>query len=105
MALVSCPECNKEISNLAAACPHCGYPIEKSPTIPSPNKVTTVELTGKKWKRQQLTAALMIIFGVIFVMIAGSSGTRWLIIFSSLLIFFGFILFISSKISAWWHHG
>lgn len=27
MALVSCPECNKEISDKAQRCPHCGYPI------------------------------------------------------------------------------
>lgn len=26
MALISCPECSKEISDKAAACPHCGCP-------------------------------------------------------------------------------
>jgi len=26
MALVQCPECGKEISSLATACPHCGLP-------------------------------------------------------------------------------
>lgn len=25
MALIRCPECNKEISNKANACPHCGH--------------------------------------------------------------------------------
>lgn len=29
MALVSCPECKKEISDQAKTCPHCGFPIEK----------------------------------------------------------------------------
>ena len=29
MVLIICPECNKEISNKAESCPHCGYPIEK----------------------------------------------------------------------------
>ncbi len=28
MALINCPECNKEISDKANSCPHCGYPIE-----------------------------------------------------------------------------
>ncbi len=28
MALVACPECTKQISTLAAACPHCGYPMQ-----------------------------------------------------------------------------
>ena len=28
MALVTCPECNNEISSLAPLCVHCGYPIQ-----------------------------------------------------------------------------
>jgi hypothetical protein len=28
MALVNCPECNKQISDKANACPNCGYPIQ-----------------------------------------------------------------------------
>jgi hypothetical protein len=27
MALVACPECGREVSDQAPACPHCGYPI------------------------------------------------------------------------------
>jgi len=27
MALVACPECGREVSDQAMACPHCGYPI------------------------------------------------------------------------------
>ncbi|MCL5278984.1 MAG: zinc ribbon domain-containing protein [Planctomycetes bacterium] len=27
MALVPCPECGREVSDQALACPHCGYPI------------------------------------------------------------------------------
>lgn len=27
MALITCPECNGQVSDKAAACPHCGYPI------------------------------------------------------------------------------
>lgn len=30
MALIKCPECNKEISDKAEVCIHCGYPILKS---------------------------------------------------------------------------
>jgi hypothetical protein len=28
MSLIECPECNKEISDQAVMCPHCGYPIK-----------------------------------------------------------------------------
>jgi len=27
MALIHCPECNREISDRAAMCPNCGYPL------------------------------------------------------------------------------
>lgn len=33
MALINCPECNKEISDKANACPHCGLPLEKEKPI------------------------------------------------------------------------
>ena len=29
MALIKCPECNKEVSDKAEICVHCGYPISK----------------------------------------------------------------------------
>lgn len=29
MALILCPECNKEISSMAISCPNCGFPINK----------------------------------------------------------------------------
>jgi ribosomal protein L37E len=29
MALITCPECSKQISDIAEACLHCGYPIKK----------------------------------------------------------------------------
>jgi RNA polymerase subunit RPABC4/transcription elongation factor Spt4 len=30
MALVACPECNKEISSTAPSCPHCGATPRKT---------------------------------------------------------------------------
>lgn len=30
MALISCPECGKEISDKAISCPNCGYPINSA---------------------------------------------------------------------------
>jgi len=28
MALINCPECNKEVSDQSSKCPHCGYTIK-----------------------------------------------------------------------------
>lgn len=38
MALIACPECGKEISTEARACPACGYPLAErgDPATPSP---------------------------------------------------------------------
>lgn len=39
MALIKCPECGKDVSTAAAACPHCGFPIKKE----APKPVEKVE--------------------------------------------------------------
>lgn len=31
MALINCPECNKEISDQALSCPYCGFPMAPTP--------------------------------------------------------------------------
>jgi hypothetical protein len=39
MALINCPECAKQVSNAALACPNCGYPIAErlaGPAHPGP---------------------------------------------------------------------
>lgn len=33
MALINCPECNKEISDTCDKCPHCGYVLKKTSSI------------------------------------------------------------------------
>lgn len=33
MAMINCPECNKEISDQAISCPYCGYVLKKEPEI------------------------------------------------------------------------
>lgn len=47
MALILCPECNREISDKVASCPHCGYPFPSSSTstedTPIPVEVTSVK--------------------------------------------------------------
>lgn len=34
MALINCPECGKEVSDKAGACPNCGYPIQLTDSNP-----------------------------------------------------------------------
>src|SRR5437870_3115782 len=35
MPLITCPECAKDISDLAATCPHCGFPLAAKSPSPS----------------------------------------------------------------------
>lgn len=38
MALIKCPECGKEVSDLASTCPNCGFPLER--TVAKPESVS-----------------------------------------------------------------
>lgn len=48
MALMNCPECGKEISDQANACPNCGYPLH--PETSTAKTVTTIPKLSKKAK-------------------------------------------------------
>lgn len=43
MALISCPECGKQVSDRADSCPNCGYPISKLKTGGPEERAQTVE--------------------------------------------------------------
>lgn len=49
MALINCPECGKEISDKAPACPKCGCPIENIalPTYIKPEQAYPISCTRK----------------------------------------------------------
>lgn len=45
MALISCPECGKQISETTPSCPHCGYQLSVAVTkaMPQPTKIGDVK--------------------------------------------------------------
>ncbi|NUN94545.1 MAG: zinc-ribbon domain-containing protein [Candidatus Omnitrophica bacterium] len=99
MALVSCPECQREVSNVATACPHCGYPLDLKP------EVTPIELTGKKWKLFQAWGCGLICLALIVgipMAASGESAGEGLAILGTLL---GFLFFLVGRLGGWWHHG
>lgn len=67
MALITCPECGKEISDKVTACPHCGYPIVpeevQSTASNSPQKVelVSVKLDSSKAKKVLIGAVIVVI--------------------------------------------
>ena len=78
MALINCPECNKEISDKVKACPYCGYPFSEDSDIEKPSQVQQVEVTGVKLNKginkkvviiiaSVLVIALITIFGFTYI--------------------------------------
>ena len=68
MALINCPECNKEISDKVRSCPYCGYPFEENliqneETRPQQVELTGVRISGTRYKK----VALFSILGLILV--------------------------------------
>lgn len=51
MALIKCPDCQSEVSELAPACPKCGRP-NAAPL--KEERTQLIEATGKEWKAIQL---------------------------------------------------
>lgn len=64
MPLINCPECQKEISDQAPACPNCGYPLHR-PQVQAPVK------QEKDWSQELLW------FVVVFVVIGTLTVFLW----------------------------
>lgn len=67
MALIKCPECDKEISDKAENCPHCGYSFEKKL-----NNNTLNNFKGK-WNNKYLIIILIVIVGGYFLFFSNSN--------------------------------
>lgn len=48
MALITCPECGKEVSDTANNCPNCGYPIAQKEVTDNPVSSTIASNAPKK---------------------------------------------------------
>lgn len=63
MALITCPECGREISDKAVACPHCGFPIQEhlqaqeKPASPATYSIL-LSVTGGEEQKEELQRIL-----------------------------------------------
>ena len=102
MALVKCPECSRQVSDQATACPQCAYPIAGGATA---GRVQTIEATGKKWKGLQLISGIVLIISIIGIFSSSGTGSDssdssiW-----GLLLLASIIIWLYARFSAWWHH-
>lgn len=112
MALISCPECGKKVSDKAPACPSCGLPLAKGTTPASASTardsqetkgplrsapIQTIEATSKPFKLATLLGSLSIILGFIFVANESAAGG-----FVFLLI--GLAAVVYGRMGAWWYN-
>lgn len=56
MALINCPECNKEISDKVKSCPHCGYLL-----------IEDINIKNKSTERLGRMGVWLIILGIVAV--------------------------------------
>jgi hypothetical protein len=96
MPLSTCPECGKEISDRAAACPHCGNPF--GPAL--------IEATGKNWKTARVISWLVFLGGL-FMFLRFLQDGGWNNPLTGLgftLAFVGLVALLIAKFGAWWNH-
>lgn len=74
MALIKCPDCSKDVSDIAPSCPHCGRPIADSPgltlrtgeqSVPEKTKTGPRGQSPKEQKRRSgCLTILLVLFGL-----------------------------------------
>ena len=68
MALISCPECEKEISDKADACPHCGFPLSDGSATPvsaiTPESRQRIRLAGMISRVLQVLGGILLLASI-----------------------------------------
>jgi hypothetical protein len=105
MALIKCPECSKDVSDKAPACPNCGAPIAAA-TVDKKGgvDVTTIQETSKRLKTHLLLASLSLAVGIVWVIIAVSASVRTSLAFPTSLFVGGLVWYAITRFRIWWHH-
>jgi len=104
MALISCSECGKEVSDKAASCPNCGAPIATlQETIATGTQIKTIQETSKIFKLHAVISVFLIIIGTVWL-IGEIMSLEPIGAMPVLFIFVGLIWFTVNRIRIWWHH-
>lgn len=105
MALVTCIECGRTVSNLASACPNCGAPVQGRAAAAAVGQgVVTTEATSKRLKLHSLGAGILVIFGFAASIAAAYSGSKEPSLVGGLSILIGLPWFVITRFRIWWHH-
>ena len=107
MPLISCPECSRQVSDAAPACPACGVPIAAASDARAAGvPLTTIQETSKRLKLHILGSVALIVISITWLL--GSVNTddpnEAAGGVSILLLLIGLIWFIVTRFRIWWHH-
>lgn len=64
--LINCPECNREVSDKAITCPHCGYVLKVSSTPPPASPAPSLESKAQE-KVEPSGTVKLVTFGIMVV--------------------------------------
>ena len=103
MTLIKCPECGRALSDQAAACPQCAYPLNQTPHSRRPLYVT--EKTGKTWKQLRAFGWLLVSVGVLVLFASWAGDHSRGEAAASLASLAGAACLWGSRLGAWWFHG
>lgn len=70
MALISCPECGKQISETTPSCPHCGYQLSTQVSMQSPAASVPAPTEIGALKQRIAGGTLEILFGIVIVLVS-----------------------------------
>lgn len=106
MAMIECPECEKQVSEKAAQCPNCAFPIavNSNTATVNPSVTQTVELTGKKLKTQIVLSVLMVLSCLVIAIAGSSGGSSGATTIGGFGMAIGVTWFIVTRIRIWWNH-
>lgn len=105
MAIVNCSECQKEVSDKAGVCPHCGNPMQTTTTTININTPDTVKvepvLVSKEWKKVKMIGWFVSIGGLFLVgFLNGIGSNLWSL--GVIIVIVGLGTVIVGKIGAWY---
>lgn len=103
MALIRCPECHRDVSSKATACPNCAYPIARPSRNQRPAQV--IETTGRKWKKVRVLGWLLVTVGVFALFREWTAGNSSVVAIGRWIGMAGVVCVASSRAGAWWYHG
>ncbi len=66
MALITCPECGRDISDQAVSCPGCGYVLKKSEPVPQSQPQPQWSTARKTQLSEKRTSPVLGVFSILF---------------------------------------